>query len=260
MRTTADKLIKLLVTGVVIFISFTATWAAPVADALWTKANELYKQRQYDSALACFEQVAASRPGVPEVYYNIGNTYYKLNKIGPAVLYYEKALQLRPSYKEAQENLAITQNRINNHIRAIPKVFFVRWWHSLTAAPLADLWAGLALGIFAGMILLFIANKLKTGVRILPPQVTGVLVLAWICTLVLAYFSGRNSTASNIAVVMHNDAHLMMGGDKSKAEAVIPEGTTVNIKSIKGEYAEVTLPDGRRGWMQLSLIKSIDKI
>src|ERR1700744_3575460 len=83
--------------------------AAGDSNMLWQKANELYQQKQYDSAAQCLEQIAALKPQNEIVYYNLGNTYYKLNKIAPAVLNYERALRINPDYKEAKDNLLLAQ-------------------------------------------------------------------------------------------------------------------------------------------------------
>jgi hypothetical protein len=56
---------------------------------------------------------------------------------------------------------------------------------------------------------------------------------------------------------MQNDAPLMNAEQKGKPLSLIPEGTTVRVKGSKGEYVEVSLPDGRVGWLQQSLINKI---
>lgn len=258
MTPNAAKLKGLLLTGALIMLSVIHSMAADTGNAVWSKGNQLYQQKQYDSALACFQQVAVAHPRVAEVYYNIGNTYYKLNRIGPAVLNYEKALHLNPDYTEARENLQLTQNRISNRVQGTQDIFFVNWWQRITKASLANMWAILALGTFATILLIMAVNRYRKNndVRI-PAQVTGILYFAFLCMLILAFFSAQNATNTNMAVVMQNDAPLMNADLKGKAQSLVPEGTTVKINTIKGDYADVTLADGRRGWLQYGLLSKI---
>lgn len=260
MRLPLDKLKGLLLAAVLILISIMPSYAGSDVAGMWKKANALYQQKQYDSAQALFLQVAKARPGVAEVYYNIANTYYRLNKIAPAVVYYQKALHLKPGYKEAQDNLAITENRIPNHIAQAPEIFFVRWWHSLTAAGLADLWAVVALITFIVMVLIVLANAMRKGRKTLPVQVPVILGVVWLVMLLLGWVAGNNAAHSGIAVVMQNDTPLMGAGLKGKSQVYLPEGTAVKVSSVNGDVAEVTLPDGRKGAVDAALIKSIDNL
>lgn len=256
----ADKLKTVLLTGALIIVSLIHALATPSTDGLWKKGNELYKQKLYDSALTCFLQVASQTSGSAEVYYNIANTYYRLNNIAPAVLYYEKALHLKPGYAEAKENLLVTQNRIPNHIQAVPEIFFIRWWNQLTQGALANLWATLAVIIFTIILLIMLANRLRRAGRVVPVQVNGILWLVWAVTLVIAIAAAGNASGTNVGVVMQGDVPLLAGDLKGKALALVPEGTTVKVKARNGDFAEVTLPDGRSGYIQLAYIRTIDKI
>ena len=261
MKLTLDKLKGLLLAGIIIVMAACQAFGGNNADqASWDKANRLYAQKQYDSAQAYFLQVAKARPGVAEVHYNIANTYYRMNRIGPAVLHYEKALHLKPGYKEAQENLIVTQNRIANHIVSAPDIFFVRWWCSLTAAGLADMWASLALVTFIVAVLVVLANALRKGKKPIPAQVPAILVCAWLVMLLLGWVAGNNAAHSGIAVVMQNDVPLMGAAYKGKSQVYLPEGTTVKVAAINGDIAEVTLPDGRKGAVDATMIRSIDNL
>ncbi len=59
------------------------------------------------------------------------------------------------------------------------------------------------------------------------------------------------------AVVMQADAPLMNNEQRGKPIALIPEGTSVKIKAEKGAWVEVSLPDGRTGWLDQSVITKI---
>lgn len=223
----------------------------------WKKATDYYLQKEYDSAAFYFEQIAASKPQNAEVYYNLGNAYYRLNKIAPAVLNYQRALHINPSYKEAQDNLIITKARISHHIAPIEDIFFIAWWKSITSHTLATTWAVLSLIVFLLIIASVWLRKFHgSGTRI-PVQVPGILGFVCFCFLLFAFVSAGKSYGTSGAVVMENDAPLMNNLQKGKPLSLIPEGTTVKIISENEMWVEVSLPDGRVGWLQQSHITKI---
>ena len=247
---------KIALVFLVLVVSLPQLMAADNYSALWSRGNELYRQKQYDSAAACFEQIAILKPRNAEIYYNLGNTYYRMNRIAMAVLNYERALKIDPEYKEAMENLMLTQSRISNHIQPGNEVFFMKWWEALTLGVKATMWAIWALLIFILMVgsVAFRRFQKADGWLRLPVQVPGILGFVWVCIIVLAVASAQNSQDSTSAVVLQNDAPLMNAEQKGKPLSLLPEGTTVKIIDMKGDFAEVVLPDGRKGWLQQSLL------
>ena len=249
---------RILFTGAIIVLSVFRLLAAADNVAMWNRGNEFYKQKQYDSAVTCFEKIAALKPQNAELYYNLGNTYYRLNKVAMAVLNYERALHIKPDYTEAKENLLLTQNRIANHMQPTDDIFFVVWWNNMTNVANVAMWSVLAFLIFVIVIVIMLFNRFqKPGSFRIPVQVNGILLFVWVCILVLAFASAHHVDDSGVAVVMQNDAPLMAMEQKGKPLSLIPEGTTVRIKTVKGDFAEVTLPDGRSGWMQQSWLSKI---
>jgi hypothetical protein len=239
------RLLFLLVLSIHCFVGF----AAVSYKDQWAKANNFYKQKAYDSAAYYYEQVAALHSQEAEVYYNLGNTYYRLNQIGPAVLNYERALHIRPSYKEAEDNLALTQSRIVNRIAPIQEIFFLNWWYNISAGHLAGTWAMISLMIFIVAIGLLIAKKFNK-IPTLPVQVYLALGIVWIILLSFAIAASGNKADSGKAVVMETDVPMYTAPNQSKAQNMVPEGTTVELLGKKSTWAEVKLPDGRTGWVE----------
>lgn len=247
-----NKLVALLILSIVCIKAS----AAPPYSAWWDKAGNFYKEKQYDSAAYYYEQIAALKPADAAVYYNLGNTYYRLNLVGPAVLNYERALHVDPSYKEAQDNLSLTQSRITNRIQGASDIFFVSWWHSLTAGHNAGIWAVLSLLLFLVILGLLLAKRMNK-IASLPPQLTGILACIWLVALVLAFSSANHRQQSNLAVVMQNDAPFLTEPGQMKNQSLVPEGTTVKWRVVRSGWIEVTLPDGRNGWMRENLLTRI---
>lgn len=242
---------------IILFVGAVHAMAATDYNALWQKGNSAYKQKQYDSAAIYYEQIAALKPKNAEVYYNLGNTYYRLNRVAPAVLNYERALQIDPDHKLAKDNLTLTHSRISNYIPEAGDIFFVNWWQALTAANKTTRWAVAALLTFVLTIGLVLLRRYPKAVGKVPVQLPGFMGFVCACFLLLAFAAAGHSTEATAAVVMQNDAPLMNNELRGKALALVPEGTTVKIKSEKAGWAEVRLPDGRTGWLQLDVLTRI---
>ena len=234
---------------VCLLLSSVAMHAADNYGAYWQKANAAYKQKNYDSAAHYYEQIASAKPADYEVYYNLGNTYYKLNDIGKAVLNYQRGLQLNPSDKNLQDNLLLAQSRIAGRIVEIEDIFFVRWWKSLTAASAANTWATVTLILFLLLIGYAILNRLGKAPFSLPFQAKAGGWVLLTLFIVISFVSAMRKADSHLAVVMNNTNMLDKPGTGKSQN--IPEGTTIHLtgNDAKGNWHEVTLPDGKTGWM-----------
>lgn len=240
----------------ILCLSVVAANATPDYNSYWQKGNTAYQQKDYEMALANYEKIAAAKPGNAEVYYNLGNTYYKLNQVGPAVLNYERALKIDPSYKNADENLYLTQGRISNRIQAVPDIFFIQWWNRITSGSNAGTWAIVALLLFLVFISILIAKRMGKA-RELPVQLTGSVFIIWLLTLTVAYTAASNAVDYRKAVIMETDTPFMANPQAGKALSLVPEGTTVTYRSEKDGWIEISLPDGRTGWVRKNMLTKI---
>ncbi len=244
---------KLLVVTAILFLHITSL-ASPYSK-WWDDGNRFYGQKQYDSAAFYFEKIAEMKPADAVVYYNLGNSYYRLNEISLAVLNYERALKLEPSSREAKDNLELAKNRIPGRIPETEDIFFMRWWKAIASPALTTVWSLLSLTLFISIIAISIL-KLFGVIRFSPRKLQVGLFAVWLLTLIIAFSSTRKKLEEK-AVVM-SDAVQLMNGNRPGAKSLgnIPEGTTVEVNSESATQAEITLPDGRSGWIdKSSLIK-----
>lgn len=247
---------------VIVLILFTGAVQTCVAAAdhntIWQKGNGYYQRKLYDSAAVYYEQLAALKPRNAEIYFNLGNTYYRLNKVSLAVLNYERALKINPDYRQAKDNLTLSRERISNKIHESDPIFFVRWWESVTKPALSTMWSVSSLLVFVMLnVFLFLRRYGKSPGGRIPVQLIGLLVLVFCILLTFSIISAQKSQAHNTAVVMQHDAPLMPNGLKGKPLLLIPEGTTVDVRDERDGWLEVTLPDGRTGWVRPETVTRI---
>lgn len=245
-----------LVACIALFV-FGSAFAGEDYSSWWQKGNSHYQQNNFDSAAWYYQKIAKLEPGNAEVYYNLGNAQYRLNNIGAAILNYERALKLEPNHTQATDNLYLAQGRISNRIPEIPQIFFVRWWNAVTQANLANAYSVIAIILFIALLGYLIARQMKALQYKAPVQLTIGVITLCIIFLGLAIVSAQKMVASENAIVMQDGSSLMVQPKYGKSQAKVPEGTKVQICSEKAGWYEVTLPDGRTGWLENTSVAKI---
>lgn len=234
-----------------------AVFASLPYQQFWQKGNGFYAAKNFDSAAFYYEKIAAAQPTNAVVYYNLGNAYYRLNQIGAAVLNYERALFYNPNYNQAKDNLALTQSRITNRIQPTQDIFFVQWWHQLTASTLAGVWSITALVFFLLFMLSIVAGRWGWQSLFLTRRFAFFAICLFLVAFALAYTAAQKSTVHNKGVVMVTDASLRGAKNDVKTIGLLPEGTTVTLDAAEGDWVKVTLPDGRSGWLRKNTISIV---
>ena len=240
--------------GALLLAAETATPEPPGSpDELSARGNDAYAHGDYAAAADSYRRILEAGIRNSRVYYNLGNACFKQNQVGPAILYYEKALKLDPADGDARENLRYANLRIRDRIPAedfpILVVLLSRGLGLLRMEQVIGLFVGLYL---AGM-LLATAWILGNGRRWAAPAGIASLVF---CALSLAaggwmLLQGRARTASDQAIVLVEKVEVLSGpGPENTLLASVHEGTKVRIHNRRESWVQVTLPDGRAGWMR----------
>ncbi len=116
---------RLWLTGLALVVGFAAP--SPLrADSTASKNNEgnrLYNQKRYEDALKMYTDAQASRPGAPELHYNIGNVLYRKGEFDKAMEEYLKAQAAAdPDLAQAatynRGNALLMEGRLPDAVRA----------------------------------------------------------------------------------------------------------------------------------------------
>jgi len=250
---------RLQVVAVVMAMMLT-TATAQTTEVRFSEANDLYTSGDYSGAAAQYMKLYEEGLRSESLLYNAGNAYFKSGDIASAILFFERARLISPADEDISYNLQIARSRISDKFDEIPPLFFVRWFDFVSLLTTTNRWAVIAITLFilclaAGIIFM---TKARAGGRLLTFWLS---VAALILTLIAVTLALRNNSLVN-----HDDRAVVMcsiltgksaPGEGGSELFVIHSGTTVFVEESIGEYSEIRLPDGNKGWVKGDCIEKI---
>lgn len=192
--------------------------------------------------------------------YNIGNAYFKMNDIPLAILFYERAYLLNPADENINYNLQIARTLIVDRFQEIPELFFVKWYNFVSLFLSSNQWARISLVSFVVFLLLLSLYIYSTRYRY---KVLGFwFALFFIMLSLFSFaFSERNKALvydSHKAIITFPVVSGKSSPDKSGNDLfVLHEGTKVTVDDSVGDWLEIRLSDGNKGWVPVNSLEII---
>lgn len=230
-------------------------------DSLWNAANAAYAEGRWDAAASGYEMISDMGLESAALYCNTGNAYAKSGNVPMAILYYERALKADPSYEDAAYNLALMNSRIQDRIDPVPEFFFTKWLKDISYIMASDAWAVTALvllGLTLAMFLLFLLAPSVAGRR--TGFFTGVVLLVFMCfALGFSVSQKKEYMDADKAIVMRPVVSVKSSpsAEASKDLFILHEGTKVTVLDQVGAWNNISLADGRQGWLPASDMERI---
>ena len=222
-------------------------------DSLWNAANTAYAEGQWDVAVSGYEMISGLGLESAALYCNTGNAYAKSGNLPMAILYYERALKADPSYEDAAYNLELMNSRIQDRIEPVPEFFLKKWMKDVSYLMDSDAWAIVALvllGAVLAMFLLFLLAPSVAGRR--TGFFTGVVLLVFMSfALGFSVSQKKAYMAADQAIVMRPVVSVKSSpsAEASKDLFILHEGTKVTVLDQVGNWNNISLADGRQGWL-----------
>jgi len=224
------------------------------------KGVDLYTAAKYEDALKEWLDVYNTGYRSAFLDYNIGNAYFKLENIPGAILFYERALLLKPGDENTHYNLQIARTLVVDKFDAIPELFFVRWFDFVSLLLPANSW-----GILS--ILSFVLSLVLLSVYIYSSHYKIKVIGFWAAILFLILSASSLAfTLRNKSLVYDNQNAVIFApsvNGKSSPDAsgtdlfVLHEGSKVSIEDEVGNWYEIKLSDGNKGWVPTDALEII---
>lgn len=229
-------------------------------DAIWEQANDAYLNGDYAAAIGAYNTILADGYSSYKLYYNLGNSYFKEGNIGKAILFYNRALLLKPSDADAKFNLEIAESHVRLKIEPIPEFFLTSWIRSFRSMLSTNGWAVFSLIFLAvtlGSVMLYLLSE-KLSLRKTGFYTAIVAIIFFIVSLGFSIVERNEILNSSDAIVMSSAVTVKSSpDDASKDVFILYEGTKVKIVSTLGQWAEIEIADGNKGWITANAIETI---
>lgn len=216
------------------------------------KADSAYLQKDYDTAIRCYEELLQNQPSAAG-YYHLGNAYYRKNDVAHAILNYERALKMAPSDDDIRHNL--------QHCRAMvgetngvddAEMFFVTLIKSLRDRHTASGWAcyGYAMLIIALLCLLLSWHISHDMLRKILPSLAILLFGITVFCFAIGAWQHHLQKTDRRAVVLQSCEAKSTSGSAASTVATLPPGSIVELSDDEtSSLVRILMPDGTEGWI-----------
>ena len=260
---TGGKSLRKVATVVILLLSLGSSMniQAKDLDSLWTAGVQAYTDGKFADASTAWTSIEESGQKSAKLYYNLGNAWFKQGNYPKAILNYERALRLDPSYSDARYNLEFTGNFVQDKIEPVPEFILKSVARKVCYVMSSNVWAVIFLVLLAAALmmgLLFLLGS-SVGKRRAGFYCGIVLLLLSAGALSFSAWQKSDSVKTDTAIVMSPVSSVKSSPSSglSKDLFVIHEGTKVTILDEVGTWRNISLADGRQGWIPASDIEII---
>jgi len=221
---------------------------------------DFYSSGDYQKALEQWNDIYNTGYRSAELGYNTGNAHFKLNNVPGAILFYERALLRKPADEDINYNLQIARTLVVDRFEEIPELFFVRWYNFMALILSTNSWAGISIITFILCLVSLSVYFYSSGYKLKVPGFWLAVLLLFISlsslTLtvrnkILVYDSGK-------AIIFSPVVNGKSSPDDSGTDLfVIHEGTKVSVEDEVGDWLEIRLSDGNKGWIPANSLEII---
>jgi tetratricopeptide (TPR) repeat protein len=219
------------------------------------QGNTYFAAGSYKEALQVWTEIYNTGYRSANLEYNIGNAYFKMNNVPSAILFYERAYLLKPADEDINYNLQVARTLIVDRFQEIPELFFVKWYNFVSLFLSTNSWAKISITSFILFLLLISLYIYTTRYRF---KIIGFWMAVFCIFLSLSAlaFSLRNKSLvydSHKAIISSPLVNGKSSPDKSGNDLfVLHEGTKVTVEDEVGEWKEIRLSDGNKGWVPVN--------
>jgi len=226
--------------------------SAAVKDSV-SAANQLYNTAKYQDAIRKYQYVISQGFESSELYFNLGNAFYKLGNATYAILNYERAKKLAPNDDDVTYNLELARTLIVDNVVSLPDGGFLRWSKQLVSSKSINFWGIFSLVTFFSFLFLFGLFLLSRTFRIKRLAFWFSVAAISVSAITFTFGSTMKSKLVNHKSAVITDRSVKVKASPSETGTelfIVHEGVTVQLTDKLGDWVNISLPDGNKGWVK----------
>jgi len=245
--------------GLVLLSLAAETVSAATPEEIFERGNTAYEEGRFLDAAEAYRAVLRYRIRDAVVEFNLGNAEFRLGNLGPAILHYERARRLAPTDRDVLANLDYARSLCRDRVEAPPEIAIVGWLRDAQSAVGPDPQA------WATLVLVWVACGLIAWCFARPGGWTaghGWAIAALLLAITLGFASWRTTYARvegrALAVVLAEASDVLAGpGENNATLFTVHEGLTLEVRSEREDWLQVSLPNGLNGWVRRGAVASV---
>lgn len=230
------------------------------SNTIFDEGVKYYMSKQYEKSIASFQSLVNEGYQSHSLYYNLACAYFKMEDYAHAMLWFERAKRLNPSDDDTEFNIQVTKYKLKDKIEALPELFFITWCKSFLNIFSEKQWSVITIILFFAFFIL-LAIFLITPVFWLRKTsfYVGIFTIsAFIISFMAAYSQTKIMSNKHEAIIMSKKMEIKSSPDAaSKVLFVVHDGVKVDIQDKIGEWVEIKLPNGDKGWVLMSELEVV---
>ncbi|MDP6685152.1 MAG: tetratricopeptide repeat protein [Candidatus Marinimicrobia bacterium] len=224
-------------------------------DSLFMQGTSFLETGRFEKASALFETILNQGYFNGDLYYNLGNSYYRSGNYGHSIWAYEKAVELNPLDGDAKFNLALVNTHVKDRIH-VPETFFLLKWYRFIKSSLtfSQLLSISALFVLLSSIYYLVIKFIRIDFSWVPFQIFLFSAMILHGILLDKYW---DISEKNQAIITDYEVEAF-SGPFVRSDAVlfkIHEGIKVSVDHDQGDWVEISLMDGKKGWIKTNQLR-----
>lgn len=220
---------------------------------LFDLANDYYSQEKFDDAITMYDSILKLGYESAEIYFNLGNAYYKVDDISKAILNYERAKLLKTKDEDIEYNLELARLHVVDRIETLPIFFLTSWRNNIQKIFSSNKWAYIGFGSFVLALLAFLIYFFNRAALLgrFSFWLSAISLFVMVFSLNYSHKQMKVQTEHSCAIVMTPSVTIKGSPDESGTNLfLLHEGTKVQLMDKIGEWYEIKLLDGNKGWIR----------
>jgi tetratricopeptide (TPR) repeat protein len=239
--------------------AWTSQSRAENLEQIFNRGNTAYEQGRYDEAVEAYRSVLRYRVQDPVLEFNLANAEFKLNNLGPAILHYERAHRMDPTDDDIRSNLDYARSFCLDRVEIPEQSVLVHWLQAAQNRLGSDGQAWIAAGLIwlgAGLLAWRLSRPAGWSGRY--GWLLALLLISIAVTSASCYHTSQRLEGRRLAVVQKAAVEVLAGPSlNNPALFTVHEGLTLEVRTVREGWLQVSLPNGLNGWIDRTAIEIV---